>query len=584
MKTPLEWRFRSRGFTSLQNAEQMKYAMFRTLACPSAKWFAQILSFVSALCVATAFAAPPEVDDQWLQQLLRRFPDADLNRDGKLTVAEFRKFRSKSSPESPAASASPSAASPKSTSAAASTAAAPAGKVDIQIVTAKPVAINPKIYGINCAEMFIFDLVQKPEYLTALGELQFNTFLFPGGSSYHHPTGTGGFNIRQEELAQSKHGVHHRINKEGSPDFFLQYIEFMQPMHGRAVFIPNIPNGTVEELDWYLTKMTEAHVPVETVVLGMEVQLGAFGFASSADYIAKIKPLIELLNSKYPRVRIVGWSTPVGRRASVPDSFRQWNKDVAKVSGINGFAQYGWTEFGGAALRGRSAGESKSPEQRLEDYDAFVRSFPENEIKVYADDWGADKKMFMLQWGTHADRNTVVEGLHSVNFLFFMTEYNALHDDYFEVATWSVPLMSDLTSGKRKRGGGGLTYKGDIALWSAYLYAKPLRYFYSGDKSLLAASVSGAGKRGAMDVVKVLAGAGPDGKKYLCILNRGPAVALGAITVDGNRIAAETNIHVESVSGESLTTVGDSLKTFVGSKTVESVSVETFSVTTLILP
>jgi hypothetical protein len=165
-----------------------------------------------------------------------------------------------------------------------------------------------------------------------------------------------------------------------------------------------------------------------------------------------------------------------------------------------------------------------------------------------------------------------------------MTQYNAQHDDYFEVATWSVPLMSDLTSGKRKGSGDGRTYKQDIALWSPYLYAKPLRYFYSGDKKLLAASVSGAGKSGDMDLVKVLAGAGPDGKKYVCILNRGPALALGAISVDGKPVGSDTNIYVESVAGNSLTAVGGSLKTFAGSKTAESVAVESFSVTTLILP
>ena len=77
------------------------------------------------------------------------------------------------------------------------------------------------------------------------------------------------------------------------------------------------------------------------------------------------------------------------------------------------------------------------------------------------------------------------------NFYFFMTQYNAEHDNYFEVATWSVPLMQDLTSGKRKNSGGGMLYKENIALWTPYLYAKPLRYFYSGDKRLLAASVAG---------------------------------------------------------------------------------------------
>ena len=91
------------------------------------------------------------------------------------------------------------------------TAAAPAAdtavstnRADIRITSDKPVPINPKIYGINCAEMFIFDLAQKTEYLSALGELKLNTFAYPGGPSYyHHPAGTGGFNIRPEEVAQS---------------------------------------------------------------------------------------------------------------------------------------------------------------------------------------------------------------------------------------------------------------------------------------------------------------------------------------------------------------------------------------------
>jgi hypothetical protein len=540
------------------------------------KQFLPILSVLAVLSAGVSLGAPTAGDER-LEQVLRRFPAADLNHDGKLTTDEFRQFRSKTQPGD-------TAASPKSATPPPAIRPRSVDQLAIAITSEKPIKINPKIYGINCAEMFIFDLVQKPEYLSALGELQLNTFLFPGGSSYHHPTGTGGFNIRQDELAQSKHGTEHRINKEGSPDFFLQYTEFMQPMHGHAVFIPNIPNGTIEELDWYLKKMTAAHVPIETVVLGMEVQLGAFRFEKAADYIAKITPYIEFLRAKYPGVRIAGWSMPVGRRATVPESFRQWNREVAQVPGLDGFAQYGWTEFGGAALRGKSGGAPKSPEQRLAEYDAFVESFPEKEIKPYAADWGADKKMFMLQWGTHADRNTVAEGLHSVNFMFFMTQYNALHDNYFEVATWSVPLMQDLTSGKRQGSGGGMKYQQDIALWASYLYMKPLRYFYREDQRLLNASASGVERRGSMEQVKVLAGAGSDGRKYVCILNRGPALALHALTVDGKPLTGDASVHVESVSGDTLATTGGALKIFAGNKTVGALPIEPFSVMTLILP
>ena len=234
--------------------------------------------------------------------------------------------------------------------------------------------------------------------------------------------------------------------------------------------------------------------------------------------------------------------------------------------------------------RDRLAGAGNSPEQHLKEYDAFVESFPAKQIKVYAEDWGADKKMFMLQWGTHADRNLVVEGLHMANFYFFMTQYNATHDNYFEVATWSAPMMQDLASGKRKNSGGGMLYKETIALWTPYLYARPLRYFYSGDKKLLDASVTGIKKDGTMDVVKVLAGAGPDGKTYLCVLNRGPAVAIGGITVDGQPIPAGASVYVESVSGDSLSATGENVKRFAGKQAVGSLAVEPYSVTTLILP
>ena len=537
-------------------------------------WLGLTVLFWLSLSLA---GAGREVPEEQLQKLLQRFPNADLNKDGKLTRDELLQFRGKTRAPAtaPAATETPSGANNT----------AVAGKVEIRVTSDNPVPINPKIYGINCAEMFIFDLVQKPEYLAALGELQFNTYLFPGGSSYHHPTGSGGFNIRQEEIAKSRHGTEHRANKVGSPDFFEQYVAFMKQFGGHAIFIPNVANGTIEEFDFYLNRLTDAHIPIECVVLGMEVQLGAFRFDTSGAYVAAVKPYVEFLKAKYPQVRVVGWSTPVGRRAAVPAAYRQWNKDVANVPGIDGFAQYGWTEFGGAAVRGRAANTvASTPQQRLKEYDAFVEHFPERQIQVYAEDWGKDKKMFMLQWGTHADRNLVVEGLHSVNFLFFMTEYNAKHDNYFEVATWSIPLMQDLSSGKRKNSGGGTLYKEEIAVWSPYLYAKPLRHFYSGDKSLLSASVVGIEKDGTMEIVKVLAAAGPDGAKYLCILNRGPGTALGGITIDGKPVRSDASVRVESVSGETLSTMGGALRSFAGNKILDSLSIEPYSVTTLILP
>src|SRR5689334_1283696 len=98
-----------------------------------------------------------------------------------------------------------------------SPAPAAAGPIEIQITSDKPVPVNPRVYGIICEEMFVKDMVDEPEYIAALTDLKFKTFNFPGGSIsyYHHPQGTGGFNIRPEEVRKSKHGDASRFMKEG---------------------------------------------------------------------------------------------------------------------------------------------------------------------------------------------------------------------------------------------------------------------------------------------------------------------------------------------------------------------------------
>src|SRR6185436_12905371 len=161
-----------------------------------------LLALSPIFWLAPLIGVAGEQPEEQLQKLRQRFPEADLNKDGKLTREEMLEFRRQMRPAT--TPAPPAAAAANETPASANTTSS-AGKVEIRVTSGTPVPINPKIYGINCAEMFIFDLVQKPEYLAALGELQLHTFSYPGGPSYyHHPTGSGGFNIRQEEVAQSK--------------------------------------------------------------------------------------------------------------------------------------------------------------------------------------------------------------------------------------------------------------------------------------------------------------------------------------------------------------------------------------------
>ena len=59
---------------------------------------------------------------------------------------------------------------------------------------------------------------------------------------------------------------------------------------------------------------------------------------------------------------------------------------------------------------------------------------------------------------------------------------------------------------------------------------------------------------------------------------------LESVSVDGKPVAPDSDMHVEMVSGETLTATGAQLKTFVGDKNLGSMPIEPYSVTTLVLP
>ncbi|MCX7012096.1 MAG: hypothetical protein NTW86_05945, partial [Candidatus Sumerlaeota bacterium] len=153
--------------------------------------------------------------------------------------------------------------------------------------------MNPRVYGVICVEMFDQNLVDDPEFVSALIDLRFKTFLYPGGSIsyYHHPKGTGGFNIRPEEVARSRHGAQSRFMKHGlGPDHFEQYIQFVKASGGEAVFVANILNGTVEELEEFLTRLQAEQIPIACVILGVEMHLGQARDLGVEGYAERIKP------------------------------------------------------------------------------------------------------------------------------------------------------------------------------------------------------------------------------------------------------------------------------------------------------
>ncbi|MCS6859835.1 MAG: alpha/beta hydrolase fold domain-containing protein [Abditibacteriales bacterium] len=507
-------------------------------------------------------------DDARSQRLLRRFPQADTNKDGRLDPEELRAFiRARRRGGEPMTSSPP----PPATSPA-SSASTPLG---VTITTpARLVRVNPRVYGLNCAEMITKGLLDVPEYVEAIAELRLKTLQFPGGSAsyWHHPTGKGGLNARPEEVRKSARGEQSRwMQQTSGPDRFGQYLELCKRSGAEALFIANIMHGNPQEMDAFLERIRAAGVGIAAVALGQEMHLspGAVGLTLE-EYLRRIGPHIELLKKKYPGVLIAVPATPVGRVDSQRrERLRPWNQALAKVPGLDGFTQYGWTEFGGMGLRA----QRRAPEEGWPYYRDFVRAFPTEQILVYQRDFGEDKKFLMTQWGTHADQNTPLQGVHLAHMYFFLVRHNAAHNDYFAAANLSVPLAA--VAGLSGRGHTGILYRDRVTLLAAYLYSKPFRHLFDGQSTLLDARPSAdAGE------AQSLAARAGDGALLLYLLNPGPRRPLGQITLNGSAFAPTTRARVESAYAAPEGSNAP-VAVFVGEKPLGEVTLEPWSLTLL---
>ncbi|MCS7017025.1 MAG: alpha/beta hydrolase [Gemmatales bacterium] len=449
------------------------------------------------------------------------------------------------------------------------------GRVEVSITTpAKPVRVNPRVYGLVCAEMITKGLLDEPEYVEAIVELGLKIFQYPGGSAsyWHHPAGQGGLNARPEEVKKSARGELSRwMAQTSGPDRFAQYIQLVKKSRAEALFIANILHGNPQELDEFLQRLRREQVPVAAVALGQEMHLspGMVGLGLD-EYLRRIRPHIELLQRKYPDVLIAAPATPVGRvPAERQERLREWNRALGKVPGLHGFTQYGWTEFGGQARRL----ERRPPEEGWPAYREFVVSFPERQLPAYQRDLGKDKKFLMTQWGTHGDQNTPLQGVHLAHMYFFLARYNAAHEDYFAAATLSVPLAGvDGLSGRQP----GIRYRNKVTLYAAYLYSKPFRHLFEGRQKLLEATVRSPGE------VQALAAVTPEGEILLYLLNPGPRLSLGLVRLDGRPLAGTTRVQIESAyaAAAGLAPVA----VFAGPKALQEVVLEPWSLTLLRLP
>ena len=337
--------------------------------------------------------------------------------------------------------------------------AAPADRADIRITSDKPVPINPKIYGINCAEMFIFDLVQKPEYLVGARRIAIEHVLpTPAAPRITTiPRARAASTSVRKKWPNRNTEPNTGPTRSGSPDFFQQYVGFMKPMGGHAVFIPNIFKGTVEELDIYLKNDDRGPCPGRGRRAGhggatRAVQLQGQRRLHPGDQALHRVPQEELSERAHRRMEYAGRPTRGGPRF-IPameqgrrQSTRHRRLRAIRLDGVRRRGAARPPRRGEQAILRSSTSRTTMPSSR---------AFPQSRSRSTRRTGGPTKRCSCCQWGTHADRNLVVEGLHMANFYFFMTQYNATHDNYFEVATWSAPMMQDLASGKRKNSGGG---------------------------------------------------------------------------------------------------------------------------------
>ena len=226
--------------------------------------------------------------------------------------------------------------------------------VRVTITTPKEaVRVNPRVYGLVCAEMITKGFLDDPEYVAAIAELRLKVFQYPGGSAsyWHHPTGNGGLNARPEEVKKSAKGEASRwMQQTKGPDWFERYIGLLKKSQAESLFIANILNGTPDELDTFLQRLRKEKIGIAAVALGQEMHLspGVVGLGLE-EYRRRIIPYIKLMQDKYPGILVAVPATPVGRvTGKKQERLREWNQVLASsfAEWLSHLEECDWIEYG----------------------------------------------------------------------------------------------------------------------------------------------------------------------------------------------------------------------------------------------
>lgn len=182
-------------------------------------------------------------------------------------------------------------------------------------------------------------------------------------------------------------------------------------------------------------------INVVGVRIGTEIHIGGYSdiFPTVEDYIKRVKPIALAIRSSHPEIPIYLQPAPpekTGKRLV------EWNEALTKETFYDGVLTYAW-------LRPEDTGCSGSLTTRFACMDAMSKKFIDSTVPSNLDELRntfPNKLIWIGQWnlatentGAEADNtfgNTMLQALHSADYLLTLTKYTALKNGIVRGATF----------------------------------------------------------------------------------------------------------------------------------------------------
>jgi hypothetical protein len=154
-----------------------------------------------------------------------------------------------------------------------------------------------------------------PEFTTLAKNMGVTHFQYPGGSLnywwHYDPEGVG-YCFKKEEYAQAA-SQRHADSMNVTENFLKKFIDMCKATGASAIVNANVWHGTLDELDGALSEIERNEVKVQSVILGVELQLGNGRIMTAEEYVSRTRQYVAMLREKHPRVKVYAWAAPVDR-------------------------------------------------------------------------------------------------------------------------------------------------------------------------------------------------------------------------------------------------------------------------------